>query len=214
MPPILYYCYDAYCGWCYGNSNTILQVQQHYGTTLHYEVLSGGMVLPATPTPISATAGYIQEAYKIVEKETGVIFGADYLWHINHPHLSDWYPNSELPAIALCVLKQLQPTQQVQLAIAIQKALYAEGRDLTDTEAYNEILVQFGINKTTFSEAIKEEKYKAKAHQEFALCKQLQVKGYPTTYVQLADNKLQLVASGYTTFEKIRKRIDIAIAIN
>ena len=51
----------------------------------------------------------IKDAYKTVENASGVKFGKDYLWHINHPEESDWYPNSEMAAIAMAVFRDLHP---------------------------------------------------------------------------------------------------------
>ena len=80
----LIYCYDAYCGWCYGFSPVMKQLEESFKDRLQVEVLSGGMILPETPKAIAATAGYIKEAYKTVEAYTGIKFGEDYLWHINN----------------------------------------------------------------------------------------------------------------------------------
>src|SRR5258708_2903177 len=105
MTPTLYYCYDAYCGWCYGFSPVISRISLTYKNHLAFEVLSGGMIITTEPRPLKVTAGYIQEAYKTVEEHTGIKFGEDYLWHIFHPDESDWFPYSEKPAIAMCAFK-------------------------------------------------------------------------------------------------------------
>src|SRR5690606_13890996 len=102
---------------------------------LSLEVLSGGMILPDTPTPIGVTAGFIQQEYKAVEARTGMQFGKDYLWHINNPDKSDWFPDSTKSAAALCILKEYDPGNQIQFAMDLQYALHFEGRDLTDDEA-------------------------------------------------------------------------------
>ena len=136
MNPTLYYCYDAYCGWCYGFSPIIKKIAAEYAHILTTEVLSGGMILPEQPMHIGVTAGYIQKAYKTVEETTGIKFGDDWLWHINNPELSDWYPNSEMPAIAMCIFKEYYPEKQADFAADLQYALHFEGRDLTDKEAY------------------------------------------------------------------------------
>jgi putative protein-disulfide isomerase len=39
--PIIYYCYDAYCGWCYGFSKVMIQIEKEYKDKLQFEVLSG-----------------------------------------------------------------------------------------------------------------------------------------------------------------------------
>ena len=98
--PMLFYCYDAYCGWCYAFSPVMKKINAWFGDRVDLEVLSGGMIISAEAKHIRVTAGYIQRAYKAVEEHTGIKFGAGYLWHINNPELSDWYPSSEKPAIA------------------------------------------------------------------------------------------------------------------
>jgi putative protein-disulfide isomerase len=209
--PTLIYCYDAYCGWCYGFSAVIKKIEEQFKGQLEFEVFSGGMILASEAKHISVTAGYIQQAYKGVEEYTGIQFGADYLWHINHPELSDWYPNSEKPAIALCIFKEFYPERQIEFAADLQYALHFEGRDLCDDEAYRHLLEKYSIQPETFYTKLKSEAYKEKAYYEFALCKQLQVTGYPAVLIQVADTKFHLLARGYTSFEELKERIELVL---
>jgi putative protein-disulfide isomerase len=209
MQPVLIYCYDAYCGWCYGFSPVIQRIAEEYKSRFHTEVLSGGMVLPETPVHISATAGYIQEAYKTVEEYTGIRFGADYLWHINHPEQSDWFPSSEMPAIALCIFKELYPDKQVEFAADLQYGLHYEGRDLTDREAYRHLLDKYQLDPDDFYTKLGSDEFKEKAYYEFQLCKQLQVTGFPQVLLQVTDSKFHLLAKGYTDYETLKKRVDL-----
>lgn len=211
MQPILIYCYDAYCGWCYGFSPVIKQISEEYQQKLHCEVLSGGMILPEQPVHIRVTADYIQEAYKTVEEHTGIKFGEDYLWHIKNPEESDWFPSSEKPAITLSILKELFPEQQVQFASDLQYCLHFEGRDLTDNEAYRHLLEKYNIDADDFYSKLQSEEYKEKAYYEFQLCKQLQVTGFPQVLVQTTETKFHLLARGFTDYETLSKRIDLVL---
>src|ERR1700733_7550759 len=130
MQATIFYCYDAYCGWCYGFSPVMNKFADQYKDKFIFEVLSGGMITTETPKPIAVMAGYIKNAYKTVEDHTGIKFGSDFLWHINNPDKSDWFLNSEKSAIALCVFKEYFPDQQVAFAADLQYALNYEGRDL------------------------------------------------------------------------------------
>lgn len=211
MKPILFYCYDAYCGWCYGFSSVMKKIAAE-NPGLQIDVLSGGMILPETPVHISATAGYIQKAYKTVEEYTGVEFGPDYLWHINHPDLSDWYPHSEKPAIALCIFKEIYPEKQVEFAGDLQYALHFEGRDLTDDEAYRHLLEKYSIRPELFYEKLHSETYKDQAYYEFSLVKQLQVTGFPCVLMQVTESKFHLLARGYTSYEDMKQRLAAVLA--
>ena len=207
MKPTLIYCYDAYCGWCYGFSEVIKKIYSDYKNQLDIEVLSGGMILPGEPVSIAATAKFIEGGYKKVEELTGAKFGEDYLWHIKHADQSDWFPNSEKPAIALCVFKEYFPNQQVSFAADIQYALHFEGRDLTDDEAYRFLLEKYNIPTEEFYEKLIDEEYKEQAYHEFDLCKQLDVSGFPSVFLQTSDTKFYHIARGYTPFESLNERI-------
>ncbi len=211
MALTLIYCYDAYCGWCYGFSPVIKKIAEEYKNKLSFEVLSGGMIITEQPRPIGATADYIQKAYKTVEEYTGIKFGEDYLWHVFHPDESDWFPNSEKPAIALCVFKDYHPGLQVQFAADLQYALHDEGRDLCDDEAYRHLLEKYNIPANEFYAALHSPEYKEKAYYEFALVKQLQVTGFPAVLLQANESKFYLLARGYTDYETLKTRIANAL---
>lgn len=214
MNPVLIYCYDAYCGWCYGFSPIIKRIADEYKDRLETEVLSGGMIITEKPVPIKNTAGYIQKAYKSVEEITGIKFGQDYLWHIFNPDDSDWYPSSEKPAIAMCIFKEFYPDRSVEFAADLQYALHYEGRDLTDNEAYRHLLEKYSIHPDIFYERLKSEEYKEKALYEFSLVKQLQVTGYPAVLLQTGELKFHLLARGYTDYDTLKMRLDNALQQN
>ena len=204
----LIYCYDAYCGWCYGFSPVMKTIAAEYKDRLTVEVLSGGMMPVAYAKPVSVIATYVSQAYKRVEELTGVKFGEDYLWHMFNPEKSDWVPHSEKSAIALCIFKEIKPQQQLDFATDLQVALNYEGRDLTDDEAYRHLLVKYELDPDDFYTKLHSDEYKQKAHYEFALCSQLQVTAFPVVLLQTGDTKFYLVAKGFTYIEDMRGRID------
>ncbi|WP_332734332.1 DsbA family protein [Flavihumibacter sp.] len=212
MTPTIYYCYDAYCGWCYGFSPVMKKMAELYSDQIAFEVLSGGMILPEEPRHISVVAGYIAEAYKGIEELTGVRFGEDYLWHIFNPSESDWYPNSEKPAIAMCILKEYFPDRQVEFAADLQYALHFEGRDLCDNEAYRHLIEKYNFEPEDFFSRLNSEEYREKAYYEFQLVKQLQVNGYPSVLVQVSESKFFLIARGYTDQTTMIQRIEAVMA--
>ncbi len=206
--PLLVYCYDAYCGWCYGFSPVIARIADEYKDQLSFDVLSGGMIFPETPQHFAPMARYIQTAYKRVEELTGIKFGEDFLWHVFHPDETDWYPSSEMSAIALCIFKEYNPGKEVQIASDLQYALNYEGRDLTDKEAYRHLLPKYNVLEEDFYTKLKSEEYREQAYYEFALVKQLQVSSFPTVLMQVSDSKFYLLSQGYTDFETLKTRID------
>jgi len=212
VKPILIYCYDAYCGWCYGFSPVINKITVEYAGIFEVEILSGGMLLPEKPIHISAMASFISDSYTTVEETTGIKFGEDYLWHIKNHDQSDWFPNSLKPSIALCIFKDFCPEKMFEVAADFQYSLFYEGRDLTDDEAYRHLLEKYSINTESFYEKLSSEEYRDMAHYEFSLVQQLKVEGYPTVFIQINDSKFHMIARGYTNEADLRERINAVLA--
>lgn len=203
----IYYCYDAYCGWCYGFTTVINQLWEKYKDHFFFEVLSGGMIPKESAKHISTIAPFISKAYKQVEETTGITFGSDFLWHIFNPQDSDWFPHSDMAATALCIFKEYKPLLQVPFATDVEYALNYEGRDLTDPEAYRHLVEKYDLDETDFFKKLSSQEYLEKAQYEYALCKQLQVNGYPQLLLQVSDTKFYLLAKGYSSFKDIEMRL-------
>lgn len=208
MKPKLIYCYDAYCGWCYGFSPVIKKIWEKHKDQFDFETISGGMIPVEASQHIGSIAAYIKDAYKSVEEMTGVKFGEDYLWHINHPDESDWYPNSEMAAIAMAIFREVHPNLTVPFAADLQYALHYEGRDLTDKEAYRHLIEKYQLNENDFYGKLNSEEYKEKAYYDFALIQQLKVNGFPCAFLQVEETKLYMIARGYSDFESIENRMN------
>jgi len=214
MKPKIIYCYDAYCGWCYGFSPVIKELWLKHREQFDFETISGGMIPVQDTKHIGNIAQYIQGAYQTVEQTTGVKFGKDYLWHIFNPDESDWYPNSEMAAIAMAIFRESYPDQTIAFASDLQYALYEEGRDLTDKEAYRHLLEQYNIDTEVFYQKLGSEAYKEKAYYDFSLIQQLKVNGFPTVFLQLDDAKLYMISRGFSTLEAVEQRMNKILAEN
>ncbi len=208
MKPFLIYCYDAYCGWCYGFSPVIKKIASDYKDKIDIEVLSGGMMIGENKMPIKKISSFIQHSYKKVEALSGIKFGEDFLWHINNAEKSDWVLNSEKPAIALGIFKEYYPEKQTDFASDLQYALNYQGRDLDDDEAYRHLLKQYHLPEAAFYTKLKSNEYKEKAFYEFALCKQLHVDSFPQLLLQTGENKFYQIAKGYTTYQTVNAHIE------
>ena len=112
----------------------------------------------------------------------------------------------------MCIFKEIYPDRQVAFAADLQEALHNEGRDLTDEEAYRNLLEKYSIQPELFYEKLKSETYKEQAYYEFALVKQLQVTGYPCVLLQMNETKFHLLARGYTTYKDLSERLRTVLA--
>lgn len=207
--PLLLYVFDPLCGWCYGFHPVIEQLQEKYQDQFAFQVISGGMVRGERIGPIGEVAGYISEAYKVVEEKTGVTFGEGFLRNVLAPGTTIF--DSEPPARALAVLKQHAPDQQVALSSAVQKAIYYDGMEPVKPESYAGIASEFGLDPALLAEQMNTEAAQRAAEAEFDLSNQLGVQGFPTVFLFTQTHRF-LLARGYLPFAQMEDTIGQALA--
>jgi putative protein-disulfide isomerase len=199
------YVYDALCGWCYGFSDVINQLEQEFGNRIDFAVLSGGMMTGQREEPISKMRDYIKGAYERVENTCGVKFGDAYLNGILE---SPTYISSSVkPAIAMAVFKSNQPKKAVAFAKAIQRAFYLEGKSLNENATYGALAKDFGLDKKQFEKQMDDATFKTLAEQEFQLVKQMGITGFPTLFV-IKDGQAYLLSNGYSSFISVAESLE------
>jgi len=198
------YVYDALCGWCYGFSPVITEMEKKYSSQIDFEVVSGGMVTGDRIGPIGEVAGYIKTAYKDVEKATGVEFGEQFLNQTLEK--GDAIFTSIPPAIAMVVFKSHKPEKQVEFAAALQKGIYYEGKEPSHYQMYGELARDFGLDSAAFIAQIKDSKYEELAYKEFQMAASLGVRGFPTVFI-LKNGRYEQISHGYTPMAAFEKRI-------
>lgn len=202
--PTIVYFYDALCGWCYGFSPVISQLQKNYSERIKFEVISGGMITGDRQGPIGEVAPYIKTAYKTVEDHTGVEFGEGFLKGVLEPGTA--YFSSIKPSIALTVFKQLRPNEAVSFASALQKAIYYDGIQPDKFEEYKVIAESFGLPGQDFVERMKAPSALEATQKEFALSSSAGVRGFPTV-VFIQGEKATLLSNGYQTYKELEKNL-------
>jgi len=201
---ILYY-YDALCGWCYGFSAVMKQLQNEYGDRIDIEVVSGGLFLGNRAGFVNMVAPHIKSgAYKSVESLTGVEFG--------DPFLKDVFSegkmilNSLPPTIALCIVKDKFPDKELEFAALLLKAVYYDGINPVDIEAYGAYAEVVGFNVEEFNAKFNEGKYKKMAEEEFEKFRKSQYSGMPSLTV-LKDSKEIPISNGYINYNQLKNRL-------
>ncbi len=203
------YIYDALCGWCYGFSPVMQQIHEKYKDEMNFTVLSGGMIMGERVGPIGEVAGYIKQAYKTVEDHTGVEFGEGFLNNILDKGEAIF--NSYPPSVALTVFKTYQPDNAVAFAGTLQKAIYYDGIEPEDLQAYGGYAAQFGIDAEEFVNKMQEEKFKNATFAEFQQVAEWGIQGFPSVIMATPEN-LYLIARGYMPFERLDGTIQQVLA--
>lgn len=189
---------DPLCGWCYGFSPVMVQLQQEH-PEFNYRVIPGGMITGSRVQPVAAMANYILGAYKRVEEYTGVKFGEPYLDLLRE---GKEISNSEPPCRALHLFADMQPHNAVAFAHDLQDKIFKEGKSWNDEQTYRELALQFEINADAFIAAWQSEDTKHATQQDFQWVQAAGINGFPCVIVDRGDG-LFMASQGYRAHDDL-----------
>lgn len=198
------YIYDPLCGWCYGFTPVIQQLQERDNGNMEFNILSGGMITGDNRQPFSSMATYIQREHTNVEAMTGVKFGQAFLEKLLP---SEEIMDSEKPSIALTVFKQYQPENAITFAHDMQVALNYNGQSLNNDSTYRALIKKFSLPEDEFISRLHDEHYRYETNQEFQLIQNWGITGYPAAILD-TGKQLYLCARGFTTLDKLEETIE------
>ncbi len=202
----LIYYYDALCGWCYGFSPVMSQIEKTYGDQVDIEVISGGLFIGNRAGRVNDVAPHIKQgAYKSVESRTGVKFGDVFLKDVFGE--GNMILNSLPATIALCIVKEEQPKDAVKFAGMLLAAVYSDGLNPIDLDGLADYAAKLGFDKASFKHKLSDEKYLKVVEQEHQLFRSSPHSGMPAVVIE-KDGQQYPLAKGFTTFEQLKSRLE------
>ncbi|WP_406011566.1 DsbA family protein [Streptomyces sp. NBC_00637] len=197
----LVYVFDAYCGWSHGFSATLREVVSRH-PELPVEVVSGGLFTGPRRVPIREF-GHVQGANAEIAELTGAAFGEGYERLIAD---GTFVMDSEAAARGIAALRQAAPDRAAELAIALQRAFYVDGRSLSDAATYRKIAETARLDADAVVAAFESPDAPYTAAGDFHRAAELGVTGFPTLLVVDADSATPL-AYGHATADEIDQRL-------
>lgn len=198
------YIYDPLCGWCYGFTPVIQELQERSNGSMEFDILSGGMIVGDNRHTFSSMTAFIQREHTNVEAMTGVKFGQAFLEKLLP---SEEIMDSEKPSIALTVFKQYQPENAITFAHDMQVALNYQGQSLNNDSTYRLLIRKFSLPEDEFISRLHDEHYRYETHQEFQLVQNWGITGFPAAILD-TGKQLYLCARGFTPLDRLEQTID------
>ena len=181
----LIYIGDPMCSWCWGFAPTLAAVQRHF--TLPVRLVLGGLRPgPSAEVLTPASRATIASHWHHVEKASGQPFD-----HSGLDRPSTWRYDTELPSIAVVVMRAMAPDHALAFYHRLQRAFYAERVDVTDIGVYRDLVTEFIANIApddpgrkppvdAFLEQLIDPEMKRQTWADFAFARKLGVNGFPT----------------------------------
>jgi putative protein-disulfide isomerase len=207
-PRLLYFA-DTMCSWCYGFAPEMLVVLETFRNELDLLTFSGGL-RPFTTEPVSdGMRGKLFETYGQIGQLSGQPFG-------NCKSLEPGFIYDSEPASrAVVTMRNLAPGDDYAYMLAIQRAFYAEGEDITRPAVLAQHATVFGVPEEAFLEAFASEAVRQATLADFEVARQFGIDGFPTLILHrqrsTGDNALMMVSQGYAKSGEVIERIRAAL---
>lgn len=201
MEGTILYIMDPLCGWCYGFSNVMQQLQEKYKGPYEFQVIPGGMITGPRVAPVSEMANYILGAYHRVEEYAGVKFGEPYLDVLRE---GTEISNSEPPCRAIHTFREIMPEKVLDFTHQLQHKMFFEGKSWNSDETYRELATEFGLDADEFITAMNTEENKYGTQQDFQWVQGAGINGFPCLVIQ-TGGKYYMLAQGYKPLEAVEE---------
>lgn len=194
------YLLDVQCGWCYGNSENISEINAIFSKDVEFELLVGGMllgnqapkggeqfhqfILANSPRMESHTKAYVSPDFYKLSKDNSYTF------------------SSYEPDAAIVAIKKIAPDKIFAFTKELQRALFAQGKRLDVFENYVDVLTSLNISVEDFKKEWLSDENKLATEMEFKKAKQL-ANGYPTLILQDGEELITLAAGYFEKFKMI-----------
>ncbi len=201
----LIYVGDAMCSWCYGFAAPLDELLADPGDAapLQMALVMGGLRPFTTETIAPERADEIAGHWHRVAEASGQPFA-----QAPHTalHLPGFVYDTEPAARATVTVRSFWPQHVWRYFKAVQRAFYAEGRNVVDPAVLADIAEALGLPLADFSKAFASQKMRDATTQDFQQSQAWGIRGFPTLVAEHGDH-LHLVGSGYMPIETLRERI-------
>jgi len=199
----IYYVGDPLCSWCYGFAPEIANVKEHYSGKLEFEIIMGGL-RPNNTETMKDLGEFLQHHWEQVEKRSGQKFNYELL--NDHSFVYDTEP----PARAVWVVRQLKPEVEFQFFKDVQVLFYVENKNTNYKESFIDLLEKYQINVEKFNALFDSDDAKYGVKQDFRFAGELGVRGFPSVLLKKGEEWI-LISNGYSDAKTVINTIEKAL---
>lgn len=195
--PHLIYFADPMCSWCYGFSPVIDEIRRAFGHDLPVRVVMGGL-RPGTETPLDEARGAeIMGHWRKVAEATGLPFSDTAI-------PPGFVYDTDPAARAVVVAREAGDEAAADYLTRVQRAFYAEGRDVTSGEVLADLAAELGHDRDGFLARWSSEAAKNETWRDYAISQRAGVTGFPTLVAGPNDDgAFGVVTRGYAPAEPV-----------
>ncbi len=199
----LVYVGDPMCSWCYGLSDELTAVIDHYGDNINYELVMGGLRPYNTETMVDLKS-FLTHHWEDVAKASGQPFTYTILDDATITY------DTEPPSRAVMIVREMDEAKGFEFFKKVQRAFYVENRNMHLVESYIDLVEQMDIDAEEFKSKFDSAAAKSEIKQDFQRSSELGVRSFPTILV-IKDGTKTVVTQGFAPAKSIIGNVDIVV---
>ena len=162
----------------------------------------GGLRPGAAAEPLDdAAKRLIAHHWHQVEERTGQPFDHRFF------EREGWVYDTELPAIAVVAMRDLNEIAALPFFFRLQQAFYAERVDITDPAEYPALVADFDVDAEQFGRLLGSAEAKQAAYDDFATARRFGITGFPTLLLREGDAH-HVVTYGYAPADQLEPSLN------
>lgn len=187
---------DPMCSWCWGFSPVMESLAAHVGDRAPIHVLMGGLYLGVSEPMDAEGKARTRHHWERVREASGQPFDFAFFDRVGFVY------DTERACRALVTARRIHPPSALAFLRRLQRAFYAENRDLTRTEVLMAIAGEFGFDAVRFEEAFDDPDTLETTSWDFNTARKLGATAYPTLLAQ-EDDKAAAITIGYQPWPQL-----------
>jgi putative protein-disulfide isomerase len=208
----LVYVGDPMCSWCYGFGVPLHQLLEQL-PAVPLAVVLGGLRAYNQEVMPNALKDTLHHHWEEVTKRSGKTFGKGQFDREGYIY------DTEPACRAVVTIRTHAAEHTLAMYHAVQRAFYAEGRDITQTNVLADIwqtlrddlldsktLGKADFSRDNFVQAFTSDAIKTLTRNDFAMVQQWGIRGFPAL-IAVVNGEAQLVANGYMEANEMLQRV-------
>jgi putative protein-disulfide isomerase len=201
---MLIYVADPMCSWCYGFGPELQGLLNAFPEQPLHLVL-GGLRAYSTRVMDATSRETLAHHWEQVERASGLPFDRGLLAR------DDFVYDTEPACRAVVTARSLEPGLAWPMFHAVQRAFYAQARDVTRTEALIEVYMDVCRERTAspsapdFARSLVSDAMRSATRADFQRALEWEVQGFPTLFAEHGGH-YALLAHGYTKAAELIER--------
>lgn len=187
---------DPMCSWCWGFAPVLERMTEVYEIPIRV-VLGGLRPGPEAEELDDRVAYTLAHHWEQVAEASGQPFDHGFL-----DRRDGWVYDTEVPAIAVVTVRELNPDETLRFHTRLQRAFYAEGIDITDRSVYPALLDGLAVDPAGFMELFGSDEMRKAAWRDFTEARSLGANGFPTLVVRDGDD-YGIVTRGFLSADRL-----------